>query len=192
MSEIQCFWIEPTEMARSELRRYERHSYDPMPPPSCPQNSMRYHDTSVYIGDVPYLFTEDGRLGEEGKLSHDDPRWPKACDVCGCLFRDEDYWQHNLLRLFRGAPDGKLYTVRNAPPGAMYDAYWWRVKGPDGIALAVCLPPNGGDDVWHPDSPSSSGGAWMRTGTIPNVTCTPSILTPRYHGFLTNGKLVSC
>lgn len=33
---------------------------------------------------------------------------------------------------------------------------------------------------------------WTRTGAIPKVTCSPSILTPRYHGFLRDGFLEEC
>jgi hypothetical protein len=115
-SRIQCFWLEPTQLGRSSLRRYERHSFDPMPPPSCPKNRMKYHDTSVVLGDIPYPFgTADSDPTPE-EISHDDPRWPQACDVCGTQFRDEDNWQHNVHRLYSGAPDGKLYSLRDAPP----------------------------------------------------------------------------
>jgi hypothetical protein len=190
MSVVECFWMEPTELGRSELRRYQNYTTEP---PSCPENPMRHHDTSVYLEDIAYPFGDQGLLGYgRDDVAHDDPRWPRVCGTCGVAFRDEDHWQHNVERYFKGAPDGKLYTTRTMPPGAMYDATWWGVKGPDGITLAVVLPPDGGYNVWHPDSPSSSGGVWTRTGTIPRVTCTPSILTPSYHGFLTDGKLVSC
>jgi hypothetical protein len=74
----------------------------------------------------------------------------------------------------------------------MYDAHWWPVKGPDGIALAVILPPGGHTETWHPDTGAKDGPPWTRTGTIPRVTCTPSILTNKYHGFLTDGFLVEC
>jgi len=192
-SRIECFWLEPTEMARSDLRRYQRVEYGAAPPPSCPQNYMKFHDTTVYIGDVAYPFGDQGLLGYgRDDVPHDDPRWPKVCDVCGTPFQEHDNWQHNVSRYFKGAPDGKLYTTRDMPPGSMYDATWWDEKGPDGISLAVVLPPKGGIDVWHPDSASISGGKWTRTGTIPKVTCTPSILTPSYHGFLTDGFLIEC
>lgn len=192
-SRIECFWLEPTELGKSELRRYECHTYDPMPPPSCPANPMRYHDTSVDIGEIPYPITSEGLTGfGKDDIPHDDPRWPKVCNVCGTPFLDEDHWQHNVRRLYRGAPDGKLYTLRNCPPGAMWDATWWREPGPDGITLVVALPPNGGDDHWMVDGSANNGGKWTRTGTIPKITARPSILTPKYHGFLTDGFLIEC
>ena len=69
--------------------------------------------------------------------------------------------------------------------------------GPDGHALVVRTP--SGD--WAVDGPSSGGGKWTRTGTVPNITVTPSIvmgphkdaegkiLKPGYHGWLRDGAL---
>jgi len=197
-SRIECFWLEPVELARSSLRRYQRVlDYTAV---TCPGNPMRHHDTSVYIGDVPYPYDPQGILGYgKDDVPHDDPRWPKTCHVCGYAFKDDDNWQHNVSQYFRDARNGKLYTTRNMPPGAMYDAKWWDHPGPDGISLAVVLPPEktdpeyGQSSVWHPDTPPHNGSApWTRTGTIPKVTCTPSILTPDYHGFLIDGWLVEC
>jgi len=191
MSRITCFWMTPIDRARQTLRRYQRVTdYRVV---TCPAHPMKHHDASVRIEDVAYPFGEKRMLGEEGNISHDDPRWPKHCEACGYEFVAEDHWQHNIQRLFTGAPDGHQYTTRDMPPGAMFDADWFPKKGPDGIALAVVLPPDGGDDIWVPDSPPARGGSpWTRTGTIPRVTCQPSILTPRYHGFLVAGELVSC
>jgi hypothetical protein len=154
---------------------------------------MRYHDTDVVLGDIPYPFGTADCDPTPEEIPHDDPRWPKTCHVCGTPFRDEDNWQHNVHRLYSGAPDGKLYTVRDMPPGSMYDATWWPKKGPDGICMHVVLPPAGGlADYWNVDGPSSNGPGWTRTGTIPLVTARPSIQTPRYHGFLTDGFLMEC
>ena len=88
-------------------------------------------------------------------------------------------------------------TLEPAPVGAMWDADWFAgetgshglnySRNPDGIVLCVRCP--GGD--WMVDGPSSSNGSWSRTGTVPNVTVTPSILQPTYHGWLRNGELVA-
>lgn len=182
---IECFWLEPTDTGRADLRRYAGEQ-------PCP-GSYGYHNASVEIGDLPFPITEDGILGYgKDDVAHDDLRWPKICNGCDYAFLEGDNWQHNVQRLYRGAPDGKLYTSRTMPPGAMFNATWWNEPGPDGITLAVVLPPNGGDDIWMPDVPSKDGRPWTRTGAIPRVTCRPSILTPRYHGFLTDGKLEEC
>lgn len=207
---IKCFWLEPTDRAEAFLRRYERHSYDPLPPPSCPGNRMQYHDTEVSIGEIAYSEAEAERASRDD-FPRDDPRWPRACDVCGAPYRDEDHWQYNVKRLYSGAPDGKLYTIRfgprMAPPGSMYDADWYPTKGPDGIALAVVVP--GQDHVWLVDSRASNctlpddneHRCWVRHGDprTGNVhvdknrrTCAAgagSIQMGSYHGFLHNGSL---
>lgn len=84
------------------------------------------------------------------------------------------------------------------PAGAMYDAPWMkgaggRCVGPDGVALLVVCPPGTSwGDHWHVDGHANNGPGWERTGIIPNITATPSIQTPRYHGWLRNGVLVKC
>jgi hypothetical protein len=46
---------------------------------------------------------------------------------------------------------------------------------------------------WAIDMPSIDGGKWSRTGTVPKISVTPSILIPdKYHGFLTDGTLRDC
>jgi hypothetical protein len=75
----------------------------------------------------------------------------------------------------------------------MYDAYWMKdfsdyKKRSDGIMLCVKTP--GGD--WIVDGPSNNGNGWERTGTVPKITATPSILMARYHGWLRDGWLVEC
>jgi len=43
-------------------------------------------------------------------------------------------------------------------------------------------------DVWCPDRKSSNGDGWTVTGEWPNITCSPSIVTAEYHGYLRNGE----
>jgi len=45
--------------------------------------------------------------------------------------------------------------------------------------------PNG--SVWVIDQKSSNGTGWIVTGEVPNITCSPSIVVPGYHGFLRDG-----
>ena len=124
--------------------------------------------------------------------AHDDSRWPVKCDQCEYLFKPEDSWQVFREVIFVNKDTGQEMTLRNCPPGAMWDADWYPEKGPDGKALCVALPPHGGDDSWHIDGYAKGGGKWSRTGTAPNITANPSILTPRYHGFLRAGYLEEC
>ena len=119
----------------------------------------------------------------------DDPRWPTTC-VCGYAFQDGDEWQVLRERIF-ARDTGEEYTLPDAPPGAIWDATWFPEKGPDGLSLVMRLPNGAGD--WHIDGLCRDGtGSWSRTGTPPVITARPSVLTPHYHGFLTDGQLVSC
>ena len=107
------------------------------------------------------------------------------------LFQPGDAWQHNLKRLFT-SDSGLLTTLENSPVGAMWYADDWYPDpwiGPDGKCLVVRTP--GGD--WIVDGPSSTGGFWTRTGTVPKVTANPSIHFPgQYHGWLRDGFLTEC
>ena len=168
--------------------------------------------------EVPEIAEPDCGGGDAScfgiELPHDDPRWPKAC-VCGYEFQAEDDWQHHFHRLLR-APDGKLYAIRDGeiPPGGMFYSDWWPHPSPvDGHCLSVVLPDG---HIWQveghanncnvPDSfKDPTHFCWCRhknpdgTFTVDNkpepgcTTCTAgqgSILTPKWHGFLRNGKLV--
>jgi hypothetical protein len=200
-SRIQCFVLEPTDKVRLELRRYNGSEAA-----GCPDPVWKYHNANVLFtapdGSDSWPLRMSGEHDgctasyENEAPPHDDPRWPTKCDKCDYLFAEKDYWQVFQNRLYRRADTGELYTPRNAPPGAMYDAASWYPpsfgRGPDGRALIVCLPPGGGDDYWFVDGPSSNGNGWTRTGEWPNVTANPSILTRNYHGFLRAGWLEEC
>lgn len=98
-------------------------------------------------------------------------------------------------------------TIRDAPPGAMWDAWWYPWKGPDGRSLMVRCP-NGRD--WSIDGRASNctlpddqeHRCWVRTGDPPSVTVSKSAPGQRtcsagggsiqagdYHGFLRDGRL---
>ncbi len=58
--------------------------------------------------------------------------------------------------------------------------YWndWADKRPP--ICVVC--PNG--ETWEIDRKSSNGDGWKVSGEWPNISCTPSIVVPGYHGWL--------
>lgn len=168
---VQCYWLEPTDQAQQSLRRYRETRYfrdaegyhvldakgccqlDAANNPTCPlmPGQYSYHNASVVLGVVPMPeeYLAKGYVGGSTMpFPCDDPRWPASCG-CGYAFEHGDVWQHNLDGLYRGAPDGQPYPLRDAPVGAMWDAKWWPDKGPDGRALFVRLP-NGHD--WHVDA----------------------------------------
>lgn len=186
-----CFWCEPTPRVQRSLRRYTEGD--------CPgQPGWGIHNASVVL-DVVNAANEvhDGYetypYFPSSLLPRDDPRWPTKCDHCDFHFDLQDdrthHWQVNPDRFYRTA-DGREFTLHKAPPGAMWDCFWMkdRWRGPDGICLVVMLP-NGVD--WIVDAPpgGKSETPWQRTGTIPRVSVTPSILAGDYHSFLTDGVL---
>lgn len=179
-----CFMIEPTDRCRRWLRRYV-HTGEGR---DC---AGGYHQAMTAIDDGPELRAAEGyRRTEPSEWPRDDPRWPVQC-ACGYRFTAVDAWQLFCRSIYRRADTDEEMTIEDAPAGAMWDAFWmgepWR--GQDGRSLCVKLPPGGQADYWHIDGPSRDGGHWTRTGTPPLITARPSILTPKYHGWLTDGVL---
>lgn len=116
-------------------------------------------------GGVTRLIYSDGKrdfhLGDINMIAADGERLP--CAPVGAMW-DLDY----------------LHGCHE-PNGLVYD------RNPDGMVLCVRTP--GGD--WLIDGPSDTGGSWSRTGEVPNITVTPSILQRgKYHGELLGGYLV--
>lgn len=183
--------IEPIAKWRQALRRFTSRERDICPEPHG------YHTAQVPIGHVTMkdaLSQPPSLVTDEMKL---DPRWPTHC-ACGYVFQEEDTWQIFQNQIY-AEDNGKEHILREAPPGAMWDATWLPYKGPDGKSLAVQTPAG----TWQVDGPSynrgKKGPGWTRTGTAPNITVKPSIgMTGNridrwaFHAFLTNGKLVRC
>lgn len=188
-SSVQCFFVTPTLRAKCSLRRY---TDDPARP--CAENG--YHNAHTPIGERSVRESErfEGciELVDDAAPERTDSRWPTKCDTCGAEFDTGDRWQLFYDVIYVRTDTGAEMTLREATPGAMWDAKWWPGKGPDGLALYVKLPPGGPSDEWFIDGPANNGGGWTRSGEVPNVTANPSILTKRYHGFLRNGWLEEC
>jgi hypothetical protein len=175
----KTFLVEPSEFCRRSLRRFG----DSTP--------VHFHDASVVIDEQ---FRSPGEYGA-GLLKtgyETDPRWPLAC-ACGYVFPESDHWQVNEDRLYRGAPDGKLYALRELPPGAIWRAKWMEdvspnlYAAPDGKAWALMMPAG---VEWLIYGPATGGGKWDVQGTLPDITVSPSILqTGCYHGFVKGGVI---
>lgn len=210
------FWIECTDLVRVSLRRFTFSEHDGLISPdrqNCPASGHGHDASQQLLAEAPAReFIDVDKQGHYSVLNmtRDNPSWPKVCERCGLPFNDDAIWQTNADPLYRGAPDGQLYTLRSAPIGAMWDATWFDkapyYTGPDGIALVVRLP-NHHD--WMIDARASNctmpddnvHKCWIRHGdprTQPvtvdknGVTCAAgagSILAGDYHGFLQNGIL---
>jgi hypothetical protein len=207
---VACFWLEETGTVRVGMRRYTREK------DACPASDSGYHQAVNLTGDVTVIWSDvvpdvgrcfndrDGRYGVADYQwpPHDDPRWPRICK-CGRPFSPDDPWQEWSERLYQRADTGRLLTLREAPDGAMWDAWWMPWKGPDGRSLMVKCP---GGHEWSVDSRASNctmrddneHRCWVRHGEPPvitvdknGLTCQAgagSILTGNYHGFLRNGQ----
>lgn len=218
---IQCFMLNRLDdLCEVGLRRYvsSRDRPDVGPCPLMPGEAS-YHQAMTGKLHVPAVTSpvrpRDGWLTgpspDEGRVrtfvvaQYDwppdgDPAWPSSCD-CGMPFSADDRYQQWVESLWAG-PDGTLTTIRDAPPGAMWDAWWISQKGPDGLALMVKCP-NGAQ--WAIDGQASNctmpddqeHRCWVRHGEPPNITvgkdgptCAAgagSIQAGDYHGFLRGG-----
>lgn len=191
---VKCFYLEPTDLDAIYLRRYSHEDGQ------C-AGRMSYHNAKARVEDRPD--------GDEIAVTEyaDDPRWPTACS-CGYVFTEADVRQVFRDSIYRRSDTADLIPLRDAPPGAMWDATWMRDiwHGDDGRCLVVKLP-NGND--WVIDSqcsnctmPEDRGQkqhhCWIRHGEPPNITVDKngvtcgagagSIQSGSYHGFLVNGE----
>lgn len=195
--DTRCFLLTPTRRYRLSLRRYAREG-------RC--GPLGVHEAITVIGVTEHTLPPPS--GETGEVPAGDPRWPRCCAHCGRDFTDDDHRQVNREMLYARSDGGPETTLRNAPPGAMWDATWmpeaYRV---DGQFLTVRLP-NGHDWVIDDEATSCTRRGdlthrcWVRHGTAPRITvdkrgetCAAgagSIQSGDFHGYLTNGVLSSC
>src|SRR5919108_1852947 len=143
---IRCFWLETTDRVRRGLRRYRSIE---RPGARC-RGPRGYHNAVTPLDVLRAVFDQrNGRRllsGElsciEDELEADDWRWPKRCDDCNYVFADDDPRQVSLELTYRRADTGGLLTLDEAPPGAMWDAWWLNTEwlGPDGVCLVVRTP----------------------------------------------------
>ncbi len=194
---IPCYWLEPTPRERRFLRRYHRDTQ--APDHACAQAvpAHGYHQAMAPVEDGDVQTDAEGYgVTQPPEAYAGDPRWPAAC-ACGRPFAEDDVRQVFTHRIYRRPDTGQLMTIDEAPPGAMWDAWWYgrhfKGPGPDGLHLMVKTP--GGD--WYVDGPAkNSETGWTRTGDTravpPTVSATPSIGIGdgKYHGWLRDGALV--
>jgi hypothetical protein len=191
--QIQCFWLEYTDALAQYLRRYTSSGRT-----KCPKRNDWGHNASVRIENRPHKAREPIDLVRVDETLAADARWPKTCD-CGYEFTPEDERQIFQDWLMRRIDTNELLPLRDAPIGAMWDAFWLASmkttmsRPDDGITLMVMTP----QGEFFCDGKASNGPGWTRTGdprsNPPTVTANPSI-GPRvgetYHAWLRNGVLV--
>jgi hypothetical protein len=206
MARIRCFLLEETERVAVYFRRYNSTAFKKG---TCPVHDD-YHNASVRIEDELVEKDERGYIVNGSKpASHDDPRWPKIC-ACGYIFRPEDEWQRDAHLLYWRRDTGEEMILRNAPPGAMWYAWWFDdIYQPQGKHCLVIRMPGGGE--WIVDSQAKNCSmpedrkqekhhCWILHGDPPNVTVdkqgastcaagSGSVQMQNWHGFLRNGFL---
>lgn len=179
---IKTFWAEPSGYVNVSLRRF---TYGRDLTCQKPVYTGAGHDASAVIHEqaleCDWLeFDERGYYSVLGHADKNDERWPKVCATCGEPFDYADEFQINADRLYAGAPDDKLYTMRALPVGALYDATWlhghMHGPGPDGIALMVVTP--GG--TWHVDGEANNCTRPQREQRVENGKA-QTYLTERTH-----------
>jgi hypothetical protein len=200
-----CFWLEPTDRVRRYLRRHAGRDARLPDGRQCTANKDGEHEAWAQIEDTEAVWSEpDGTVGTPKSVKTGDPaefigdrRWPTSCE-CGYRFREDDERQVITALIYRRTDSGEEMTLREAPPGALWDAWWLHgartgtaeYGGPDGRVIMVKTPAG----PWVVDGPPADRPEqkWTRTGEPPRITVRPSIRigSPvRYCAFLTNGIL---
>ncbi|WP_316172391.1 hypothetical protein [Bradyrhizobium sp. SZCCHNRI2049] len=167
MTPIKIFWIEPIDRERRWLRRFQFGDKK-----SCPKAS--YGCNAMFeIGEADILYTADGYISGDARSMppRDDPRWPRTCEACGCLFDEKDEYQLHGKQIYIRPDTGARFTLKDAPAGAVWDAWWWhhreRGKGPAPLpGVGSCVGPDGRSLVVKcPD-----GWDWMIDARASNCT----------------------
>jgi hypothetical protein len=144
MSEgIPCYLLEPIQRTRRFLRRYNGDSHG-----QCPEGHG-YHDAMVFLDEVSELDEQGQERTTGDNWPHDDPHWPPSC-ACGYVFQPGDGWQLFQRGLWRRADTGKIMTLDESTPGAIWHAYWMPEKYYVDGQYLICRCP--GNHDWCIDS----------------------------------------
>lgn len=143
---VKCFLLTLTNQSRRTLRCFSSTNSGK----TCP-GPFGYHNAVAFLDTVASESADDvGRRAEPSERA--TLAWPTKCDHCDYRFTDDDESQIDSDHLWTRGETGETTTIRDAGPGAIYDATWFHGQaewcGPDGRSLvAVC--PNGAS--WHID-----------------------------------------
>lgn len=156
---------------------------------------------------APCVLDAEGCHEVQPEWDRADPRWPVKCESCDYRFVEADEWQVFADEIYLDE-QGAEHSHRAKTPGMMYFVPWYYdpARDPTGEIrvmksqgnhylsamywrdwAAIRPPimvnvPNG--DGWCVDATANNGPGWTVTGEAPLLTCTPSIQTAGYHGFL--------
>jgi hypothetical protein len=186
---IPLFIAEPAGTCRLSLRRFRYGE----------EGETHRHDAAVVIDESAPESPrdpDDTKPVTDGRVPHDDPRWPTRCD-CGELFGDDDEWQVNEVPWYEGGGQRFAWGIGSwdGPPGAMIRVPWrdspgrpetWMVFLPNGTYWCT-------NDRASRDEGTKLGPYWQVTGTPPLITVHPSIddQSPArpWHGWIRDGVM---
>ncbi len=122
---------------------------------------------------------ERDRMNAEARgkgMFYDDHRvfLPGMAWHCPWYFAPEA-WPEKIS--WGGRGEGPMCKLGDPFLSIHYWRDWAHVRPP----IAVVLP---NSEVWEIDRKSSNGNGWKVTGSLPLISCSPSILAKGYHGFL--------
>lgn len=212
MSEVQCIFLEETELQRHVARAYEGYGEEGQ----CTTSGIVFHNVEKIIDIVPCVRVVTGENPWDWRYSeppvYTGPDLLEAMTHCSCghEFKKPSKIYQGFL-LFKRSDNGELCTIHESPEGSMWYADWYIRPGiwtgPDSRILIAKCP--GGHD-WNIDSRASNCAlpqdnehrCWTREGTPPNITVSKSgktcaagggsIQTSNYHGHLHGGVFRSC
>jgi hypothetical protein len=186
-------WIaEPTGACRLSLRRFRYRESD----------DGHWHNAATVIDeDAPVTAPgpDGSKPAADGRIPHDDPRWPSHC-ACGEAFAGDDRWQVNELDWHQGSGGRFAWGTGSweGLPGAMIRAPWADREPDNGCPAYVIFLPNG--STWCTRDRAATPGAalgpqWTVTGVPPLITVSPSIddrdPSRPWHGWIRAGELVT-
>jgi len=201
---VQCFMLEIEEIHQWWVGLLTRDMNQICPSTGKPHRLDLEVPEGVSISDLI-------SLGDGMALQLPDRLEPMVC-ACGLRFTRENSTSHSTesKHRFRNPKTGKVgscYEV--ATPGAMWYCPWLVDRDLEKLKQLVAegkntylspmyvnqwmdkrdplcvMCPDGSH--WMPDARSTNGDGWTVIGEAPNITASPSILTPGYHSFLVNG-----
>lgn len=114
----------------------------------------------------------------------------KELVAMGIYRNDPSFWKPGMgyLADWYYDPSGERQAagkhVMTREDGEFLSRYYWE-DWADKRAPIIIICPNGRE--WCIDQKANNGEGWKVTGEWPNITCSPSIVVPGYHGFLQNG-----
>lgn len=170
------------------------------------------HDATVVIledAEASPVGADGYQHGSINEVAHDDPRWPQACSRCGAAFTSaQTGWQTNELDWYEGG--GHRFSLGigdwEAPVGAVIPAPWMEHLPDNGCpSVRITLPDRERSDglstnVWlsrqqaslrRPSGSGELGPQWAISGSLPGITVTPSIDSPKWHGWIQGGVLTT-